>query len=74
MQGFGLSGYTNLLQLLLAQIELAQGANYTRERETGKVTVTRYVCERCGTNWEYENDKKNQHAGWSLTGRRATKN
>jgi len=55
-------------------VELAQGSNYTRERETGKVTVTRYVCERCGTNWEYENDKKNQHAGWSLTGRRATKN
>lgn len=27
LQGFGLSGYTNLLQLLLAQIELAQGAN-----------------------------------------------
>ncbi|WP_236237023.1 LuxR C-terminal-related transcriptional regulator [Pseudomonas faucium] len=27
LQGFGLSGYTNLLHLLLAQIELAQGAN-----------------------------------------------
>ena len=26
LQGFGLSGYTNLLQLLLGQIELAQGA------------------------------------------------
>ncbi|MNP62204.1 hypothetical protein D3C76_1574620 [compost metagenome] len=25
LQGFGLSGYTNLLQLLLGQIELAQG-------------------------------------------------
>ena len=34
-------------------VELAQGTNYTRERETGKVTVTRYVCERWGTNWEY---------------------
>ncbi|GAB1616733.1 LuxR C-terminal-related transcriptional regulator [Pseudomonas sp. NGC7] len=27
LQGFGLSGYTNLLQLLLGQIELAQGAS-----------------------------------------------
>ncbi|MFZ5933784.1 LuxR C-terminal-related transcriptional regulator [Pseudomonas sp. HS6-2] len=27
LQGFGLNGYTNLLQLLLAQIELAQGAS-----------------------------------------------
>jgi LuxR family maltose regulon positive regulatory protein len=27
LQGFGLIGYTNLLQLLLAQIELAQGAS-----------------------------------------------
>jgi len=27
LQGFGLSGYTNLLQLLLSQVELAQGAN-----------------------------------------------
>ena len=53
--------------------ELAQGTNYKRERSTGMVTVTRYVCERCGTNWEYENDKKNLHAGWSLTGRRPTK-
>ena len=55
-------------------VELAQGSNYKRERATGMVTVTRYVCERCGTNWEYENDKKNMHAGWSLTGRRPTKN
>ncbi|MBF6630474.1 MAG: hypothetical protein ITG01_04910 [Comamonas sp.] len=53
--------------------ELAQGTNYKRERSTGMVTITRYVCERCGTNWEYENDKKNLHAGWSLTGRRPTK-
>ena len=55
-------------------VELTQGDNYKRERETGTVTITRYVCERCGTNWEYENDKKNMHAGWSLTGRRPTKN
>ena len=55
-------------------VELAQMGNYKRERTTGNVTITRYECERCGTNWEYENDKNNQHAGWSLTGRRDTKN
>ena len=55
-------------------VELVQGDNYPRERNGVKVTFTRYVCERCGTNWEYENNKQNQHAGWSLTGRRATKN
>ena len=44
-------------------VELAQGSNYKRERATGMVTVTRYVCERCGTYWEYENDKNNMHAG-----------
>ena len=52
-------------------VELTQGSNYKRERETGTVTITRYVCERCGTNWEYENDKNNMHAGWSVTGRRS---
>lgn len=50
-------------------VELTQGLSYSRERSSGLVTITRYVCERCGTHWEYENDKKNQHAGWSVTGR-----
>jgi hypothetical protein len=27
------------------------------------------VCDRCGTAWEYENDKDNQKAGWSVVGR-----
>ena len=26
-------------------------------------------CDRCGTAWEYENDKNNQKAGWSVVGR-----
>jgi len=26
------------------------------------------VCERCGTVWEYENNKVNRHAGWSVIG------
>ena len=33
------------------------------------VTITRYECDRCGTAWEYENDKANLHAGWSVVGR-----
>ncbi len=31
--------------------------------------VTSYRCDRCGTRWEYENDKANLHAGWSVAGR-----
>ena len=39
------------------------------ERGAVQVTVTRYVCEQCGTVWDYENNKQNQHAGWSVVGR-----
>lgn len=35
---------------------------------THSVNVTRYRCDRCGTRWEYENDKRNQRAGWSVVG------
>lgn len=49
--------------------ELVQGVNHKVERTHGQVTVTRYVCDRCGTVWDYENDKTNQHAGWSVVGR-----
>lgn len=50
--------------------ELVQGNNRKEEREDGRmVTVTSYRCDRCGTRWEYENDKANLHAGWSVTGR-----
>ncbi len=48
--------------------ELVQGASRKEERETGTVNVTRYRCDRCGTAWEYENDKANLHAGWSVVG------
>lgn len=48
--------------------ELVQGSNRKEEREHGTVTITRYRCDRCGTAWEYENDKTNQHAGWSVVG------
>jgi hypothetical protein len=48
--------------------ELVQGKNRKEARAHGQVTVTRYVCDRCGMVWDYENDKSNQHAGWSVIG------
>src|SRR3989344_586747 len=50
--------------------ELVQRGNRKEDREPGSVTITRYVCDRCGTAWEYENDKGNQKAGWSVVGGR----
>ena len=49
--------------------ELLQGANRQEKRNHGLVTVTSYRCDRCGTRWEYENNKVNQNAGWSVVGR-----
>ncbi|KQR62089.1 hypothetical protein [Acidovorax sp. Leaf160] len=50
--------------------ELVQRGNRKEEREDGRtVTITRYLCDRCGTAWEYENDKADQHVGWSVVGR-----
>lgn len=48
--------------------ELVQGNNRQEERTHGRVTITSYRCDRCGTAWEYENDKVNLHAGWSVVG------
>jgi hypothetical protein len=48
--------------------ELVQRKNRREERANGPVTVTRYLCDHCGTIWDYENDKTNQHAGWSVVG------
>lgn len=48
--------------------ELMQGKNRTEAHKHGQVTITRYCCERCGTNWEYENNKVDRHAGWSVVG------
>ena len=47
-------------------VELLQGDNWREERDGRQVTVTRYHCQRCGALWDYENNKSNQHAGWSL--------
>lgn len=49
--------------------ELVQGANRKEDRGHGQATITRYVCDRCGTAWEYENNKANLHAGWSVVSR-----
>jgi hypothetical protein len=61
--------------------ELEQGGNRQEDRRPGRqesrysnhqphlVTITSYSCARCGTAWEYENDKSNQQAGWSVVGR-----
>lgn len=49
--------------------ELVQRSNRKEDRDHGQVTFTRYQCDRCGTAWEYENDKTNLHAGWSVVGR-----
>lgn len=51
--------------------ELLQRGSRREERDGGAhvVTFTRYVCDRCGTAWEYENDRSNQHAGWAVVGR-----
>jgi hypothetical protein len=48
--------------------ELVQGQNRKEPRSHGQVTITKYTCDRCGTKWEYENNKVNLHAGWSTVG------
>lgn len=48
--------------------ELMQGVNRKEPRSHGRVTITQYRCERCGTVWEYENNKVKLHAGWSVLG------
>ncbi len=49
--------------------ELVQGSNRTVAHKHGSVTITKYRCEACGTIWEYENNKVNRHAGWSVLAR-----
>ena len=49
--------------------ELQQGEHRQEKRSHGLVTITSYRCDRCGTAWEYENNKVNQQAGWSVVGR-----
>ena len=57
--------------------ELVQGGNRQEDLRENRysqamgsvVTITSYRCDRCGTAWEYENNKANQKAGWSVVGR-----
>ena len=57
--------------------ELEQGSNRQEDMRQDRysqhkhnlVTITSYSCARCGTAWEYENNKANQKAGWSVVGR-----
>ena len=49
--------------------ELIQGTHRTEAHKHGQVVITKYCCERCGTTWEYENNKVNRLAGWSVIGR-----
>lgn len=49
--------------------ELVQMGNRKVERPHGLVTITTYRCDHCGTVWDYENNKVNLHAGWSVVGR-----
>ena len=46
--------------------ELMQGSHRMVAHKHGSVTITKYRCERCGTIWEYENNKVNRQAGWSV--------
>ena len=49
--------------------ELVQGGSRQETRRGHLATVTRYSCARCGTHWDYENDKSNLKAGWSVVTR-----
>ena len=49
--------------------ELLQRGNRQELRKGQLITITSYLCDRCGTAWEYENNKSNQQAGWSVVGR-----
>lgn len=54
--------------------ELVQQSSRKAERSDGDqgghtVTITRWRCDACGALWDYENDRTNQRAGWSLARR-----
>lgn len=33
-----------------------------------RINITEYECTRCGTKWEYENDRNDSHVGWRAVG------
>jgi len=56
-------GHAELVQLSNRKAERSDGDNGSHT-----VTITSYRCDACGTRWDYENDKTNQQAGWSVVG------
>jgi len=64
-----LRGHSASLAACPRHAELVQGNNRKVDRGQGQATITQYVCESCGTAWEYENNKANLHAGWSVVNR-----
>jgi hypothetical protein len=55
------AGHAELVQLSSRKVERSDGDSGGRT-----VTITSYRCDACGTRWNYENDKTNQQAGWSV--------
>ena len=45
---------------------LVEGGTTKENWGQGAVFTTKYRCSICGTRWEYENDKKDSGAGWSV--------
>lgn len=31
-----------------------------------RIKITHFRCKVCGTKWQYEDDKNDDHAGWSV--------
>lgn len=45
--------------------KVAGGSSY-KPFGQAKVYVTNYDCQACGTKWQYEDDKNDPGAGWSV--------
>ncbi|WP_086922155.1 hypothetical protein [Variovorax sp. JS1663] len=57
-------GHAELVQMSSRKVERSDG-----DSGGHTVTITSYRCDACGTRWDYENDKTNQQAGWSVVGK-----
>lgn len=58
-------GHAELVQMSSRKVERSDGDS-GGHTVTITITITSYRCDACGTRWEYENDKTNQQAGWSV--------
>ena len=61
-------GHVELLQGKNRQEDLSENRYSNAKRSP--ITITSYSCDRCGTAWEYENNKSNQKTGWSVVSKR----